>query len=260
MRQGMKDRVTLTLERSLLRQIDSSVDGTTVKNRSHAVELLLHRALDGDLPKYAVVLAGATKEQISQCLIEAGGMPLIVQNIKLLAQQGIANIIVISGDTPRVKAVIGDGKDHDVNIQYITESTPMGTAGSLHLARPYLEGPFVLTNGDTRKDVDIRELFTFHQDHAGLCTIALTTVPDPTEYGVALLNGNRVVTFVEKPKRQNAPSNLISAGLYIIEPEVLELIPNGYAKLEYDIFPKLARDDKLYGYHFSGEYSDEGEQ
>ena len=92
-----------------------------------------------------------------------------------------------------------------------------------------------------------------------MCTIALTTVSDPSQYGVALLNGNRIITFVEKPSKENAPSNLISAGLFIIEPDALELIPDGYAKLEFDVLPKLADEDRLFGYNFPGTYLDTNE-
>jgi NDP-sugar pyrophosphorylase family protein len=251
----MKDRVTLTLERNLLRQIDTSVDGTTVKNRSHAVELLLYKALDGDMPKHAIVLGGATDEQIKAVLTEFDGETAIGRNVRLLAEAGINNIIVITKELDHVRAAIRHSAP-DTHVQYLSESSPLGTAGTLHLASPYVQGPFVLTNGDEVKDVSIREMYRFHREHAGSCTIALTTVPDPSQYGVALLNGNRIIAFVEKPSKENAPSNLISAGLYILEPEVLELIPNGYAKMEYDIFPKLAREDNLYGYHFSGRYSD----
>lgn len=252
----MKDRVTLTIERSLLRQIDASVDGTAVKNRSHAVELLLHKALDGDMPRHAVILGGGTQEQESRVLQDVEGVPSIEQNVRMLAEAGINHIIIVAQDVDTIRGIVGDGSRYDARIQYLRETTPMGTGGALHLAKPYLDGPFVVTNGDNVKHVNIRDIYQFHRAHAGWCTLALTTVPDPTQYGVALLNGNRIITFVEKPSAEHAPSNLISAGFYVLEPDVLDLVPKGYAKMEYDIFPKLAKEDKLYGYHFSGEFND----
>ncbi len=252
----MKERVTVTLDRNLLKLIDSSVDGRGVKNRSHAMEILLHQALDGDIPRQAIVLGGATKAQIDAVLKPIHGKPVLVHNIELLSAAGIPEAVIISADPERIRDALGDSRQYDMELRYVRESSPMGTAGALHLARPYIDGPFILTNGDEFKEVNIKDMYAFHKEHAGLCTIALTTVPNPGEYGVALLNGNRIITFVEKPDKAHAPSNLISAGIYIMEPEVLDIVPNGYAKIEYDIFPKLAKEDRLYGYHFSGEYSD----
>ena len=91
-----------------------------------------------------------------------------------------------------------------------------------------------------------------------LATIALTTVDDPSQYGVARLEGSRIVEFVEKPKKENAPSNLINAGFYIIEPEVLDMIPDGYSMIEKDVFPKLAKLGRLRGFPFSGQWYDVG--
>ena len=72
--------------------------------------------------------------------------------------------------------------------------------------------------------------------------------------GVAIMNGTNIVGFIEKPTSKNPPSNLISAGLYMMSPELFAYIPKGYAKLETDVFPKLAREDLLVGYPFSGQY------
>jgi len=79
-------------------------------------------------------------------------------------------------------------------------------------------------------------MFRLHKRKNALATIALTTVDDPSHYGVARLDGSRIIEFVEKPS--NPPSNLISAGFYILEPEVVDMIPNGFTMLEKDVFPK----------------------
>lgn len=249
----MKERVTLTIEASLLRQIDSTINGNTIRNRSHAVELLLREAMKGEMPEHGVILAGGSEEAVERTLTEVDGKPLIKHNIDLLLDAGIEHILIISKNPDKIRSAVGDVKNADIN--YITETHPLGTAGALHLAEPYLEGSFIVTNADDIKDVNIKEMFDFHKHAQGLTTLALTTTNDPSKYGVALLNGNRIVTFVEKPDPDKAPSNLISAGLYIMEVGVLDLIPSGYAQMEYDIFPKLTKDDELYGYHFSGDYT-----
>ena len=97
-----------------------------------------------------------------------------------------------------------------------------------------------------------------HKENKALATIALTTVEDPSQYGVANLKGNRIQAFVEKPRREEAPSNLINAGFYILEPEVIDYIPEGFTMIEKDVFPKLAKEGKLFGYPFDGQWFDTG--
>lgn len=248
----MKERVTLTIEANLLRQIDSTVNGSTIRNRSHAVEMLLREAMKGEMPAHGVILAGGDEQAVERVLTTEQGKPLIKHNIDLLLGAGLEHIIIVTKNPEKIRGAVGEIKDAE--IQYVTETHPLGTAGALHLAKPYLEGPFLVSNADDIKDVNIKEMFDFHRHAGGLATMALTTTNNPAEYGVALLNGNRIVTFVEKPDPDKAPSNLISAGLYIMEVGVLDLIPSGYARMEYDIFPKLTKEDELYGYHFSGVY------
>ena len=80
----------------------------------------------------------------------------------------------------------------------------------------------------------------------------MTSVEDTSKYGVAKLAGNRILDFIEKPPKEKAPSNFINSGLYILEPEVIDYVPEGFAMVEKDVFPKLARDGNLFGYPFSG--------
>jgi NDP-sugar pyrophosphorylase family protein len=134
----------------------------------------------------------------------------------------------------------------------------MGTAGPLRLAKDKLTKTFIVSNGDELKDINIIDMYDAHKRNRALATIALTTVDDPSQYGVARLEGERIIEFVEKPKKEDAPSNLISAGFYIIEPEVLRMIPKGPCSIEKEIFPRLAGMGRLYGFPFSGQWFDTG--
>lgn len=239
----MKERVTVTIERSLLRTIDASVDGVQVKNRSHAVELMLERALKQIMPTQAVLLAGGDSKKL---LRPIEGKPVIVHNIELLSAYGVSDIIVaVPKAESRVREYLGDGTRWDVHLRYFEEKEPLGTAGALNMVRDELKPPFILLNGDEIKQVDLRDMFSFHKQQHGACTIALTSVQDPGQYGVALLNGNHIITFIEKPTR-NPPSNLISAGLYIVERDALQYIPRGFAKMEVDVFPQAGARGSAY--------------
>lgn len=118
-----------------------------------------------------------------------------------------------------------------------------------------IRGTFVVCNGDELKKIDIKEMFDFHKKQGTLSTIALTTVNNPQDYGVVVLNGNRVYSYIEKPQN-DIPTNLINAGLYIFEPEVLTHAPQGFGRLEQDVFPKLAQKEELAGFVFYGEWQD----
>ena len=262
----MKERVTLTVDEDLLRRIDSRVDGETVKNRSHAVELLLRKALQGTSPAFAVILAGGKGARLRpltdatpKSLIDINGKPIVQYNIDLCLRYGIKDIILCVGHLKeQIKAHYGDGAKFGARITYLDEDQPLGTAGCLRPLRGVAQAPFVVMNGDELKDINLHQLFEAHLDTGARATIALTTVDDPSAYGVALLDGTRIVRFVEKPRKEDAPSKLINAGLYILAPDVLELIPSGFAMLEQDVFPKLAKAGALHGYPFAGQWFDTG--
>jgi NDP-sugar pyrophosphorylase family protein len=132
----------------------------------------------------------------------------------------------------------------------------MGTAGGLRLAKPMLDQTFIMIYGDNLFNFDISDMYNFHVDNNAMATIALTTVDDPYNYGVVSMKGNRIVRFSEKPVAGRAESNLISTGIYIINPEVIELVPKGRASLEKQVFTKLAKMGRLYGYTFHGQWFD----
>jgi mannose-1-phosphate guanylyltransferase/phosphomannomutase len=241
----MKERITLTIEKEILQRVDLSVNGTDVKNRSHAVELLLNRAFGDNKPSKAIILAGgkgtrmkSLANNLPKPMLRIQNKPILEHNIDLLKRHGIKDIIISIGYRgDQIKEYFSDGSQFGVNISYVEEEEPMGTAGPLNLLKGQLNDTFILMNGDELKDIDLEDMFA---------------------YGVAVMNGSKVMTFIEKPSKQNAPSKLISAGLYMLEPEVLKIIPEGFSMIENDVFPKLATNEKLLGYVFSGQWYDTG--
>jgi len=260
---ALKERVTLTIEKDLLEKIDGKVDGISVKNRSHAVELFLRRALKSRVPRKAFILAGGRGTRMlpltaetPKPMLTVQGKTLLEHNLDFLKRFGIRDVIISVGYLKeRIMEHFKDGAAYDVNITYIEEDPqePLGTAGPLKRAKELLkDDSFLVLNADELKDVNLDQFYRTHLQSEGLATIALTTVKDPSLFGVALLDGTRILRFIEKPAPGTAPSKLINAGLYVFEPAVLDMIPDGFAMLEVDLFPKLAREGKLHGYHFAG--------
>ncbi|MBS3137461.1 nucleotidyltransferase family protein [Candidatus Woesearchaeota archaeon] len=264
----MKERVTLTLETELLEQVDKRIDGIKVKNRSHAVELMLYKALGKNKPILGLILAGGKgtrlkpiTHEIPKPLVPLQGKPIIEYTMELFKKFGIKDVLLSIGyKGDKIKDYYGNGKRHDLNIIYLEEDKPLGTGGPLKLAKQYLTDTFVMCNADELKSIDLEEMYYFHKKNNAVVTIALTTVKDPSAYGVARLEGSKILEFIEKPKKEDAPSNLINSGLYIMEPEVLKYLPENQetVSIEKDVFPRLAQAGKLYGYPFSGQWFDTG--
>lgn len=218
----------------------------------------------GSVPKKAVILAGGRGTrlrpityEIPKALLPVHGRTISEHLFDLFRRHGITDIIMSVGYLrERIKAHFQDGSRYGVKISYVEEDEPLGTAGPLLLARSLLDSPFVVTNGDELKDIDLSEMFLHHRSSGALATIALTSARDPSEYGVAVLEGKRILRFLEKPK--TPPTNLISSGLYIMDPAVLKNIPLGFSMLEKDVFPGLAACGMLYGYPFRGQWFDTG--
>jgi mannose-1-phosphate guanylyltransferase len=255
----MKERVTLTIEREILQKVDHTVNNVDIKNRSHAIEMLLIKAMGNNSPKQAVILAGGQKseEPIPMSMTRVKNKTLLEQNIALLKKYGVKDIILCLGKNgDLIKEYFSDGSEFGVNIIYVEEKEPLGTSGPLRNLKDKITSTFILLNADELKNIDLDDMFQFHRKNKGVATMALTTIDDPSKYGVALMNGNRIMTFVEKPSQMHFPSKLINAGLYIFEPEVIKLVPEGFSMLEQDILPRLAREEKLLGYVFSGQWFD----
>lgn len=246
----------------MLKLLDEQVDGVAIKNRSHAIELNLAKALQKKSVTQAVIFAGGTysvtqdREEVPTVMAKIKGKPILEHNILMLKKQGVTEIILaVSHEKERIKEHFGNGQRLGVSIKYIEDENPQGTAGALRAAAPHITGTFIACNGDELKTIDIKEMYAFHKKQGTMATLAVTTKANPKEYGVVVLNGNHVYSFIEKPTG-SIPTNLINAGLYIFEPEVIKMTPQGFGRLEQDVFPKLAQKEELAGYVFYGAWQD----
>jgi mannose-1-phosphate guanylyltransferase len=138
---------------------------------------------------------------------------------------------------------------------------PLGTGGPVKHAERFLgHEPFLVLNGDIFADINYKELMETHIKTGALATLSLCQVEDPSRYGVAeITKSGRITRFTEKPPKGTEPSNLINAGVYVLNPEVLQLIPEGRAvSMEREIFPKLATNGELFGHIVHGLWMDIG--
>jgi NDP-sugar pyrophosphorylase family protein len=216
----------------------------------------------------ALVLAGgfATRLRPLSCsrpktLFPLANQPLIDYTLQNLAEGGVDTIILsVYYMAENIVRYLGPTK-YDMGILYSREQRPLGKGGGIKNAEYMLNGePFIVINGDIITDLDLRRLISFHEEKGGLATIALYQVTDPSRYGsVELDREGRITRFVEKPEPGMAPSNLINAGIYVLEPEVLEYMPSEKRfDTEVEVFPILAQERKLFGFEFHGYWTDIG--
>ena len=140
------------------------------------------------------------------------------------------------------------------------EPHPLGTGGAVKFADRYLQGTFLVMNGDIISSLNIRKFIKFHTEMKAAVSISLWPVENVEEFGVVDLKPNgRIMKFVEKPSRELAPSNLINAGAYILDKSIVEYIDDGFVSMERDIFPQVIFDGKRFcGYTFEGFWIDVG--
>lgn len=252
----MKQRVTLTLDKDVLKKIDSLVDGVFLTNRSQAIESILRSNLKGKVPKKALLLASGSKETMDfqgnhRALIEINGKSLLEHNLDYLKNHGVEEIVVGLGyQKNELKKILSNYSE--VTILEEDENFPSGSAGILKKAAKLLGDTFLVTNATDLKQINLEKMYSEHKKNNSTLTIALTTVKDPERYGVAMLDGQKIIRFIQKPSSVDFVGNLINAGLYVVEKEAVELIPEGFSTLEQDLFPKLTRMNSLHGYAFPG--------
>ncbi len=178
--------------------------------------------------------------------------PFIEYVLNLLRKYSVKDIILSSCYLPHsIEDYLKNGSGFGVKLTYEVESTALGTAGAVKNVEKHLEDTFLVFNGDILTDLNLRELIKYHKEKKAKATIALTPVEDPTLYGlVELREDGSIVRFLEKPSWDQITSDLINAGTYVLEPEVLKDVPaeESYS-FERGLFPLLLdRNERVFGF------------
>jgi mannose-1-phosphate guanylyltransferase len=188
--------------------------------------------------------------------------PFLAHQIAWLKRHGVTDITFACGFLPQaIVGHFGDGTAHGVRLNYVIEPEPLGTGGAIGFAaRTGVASRVVVCNGDVLTTLDLSELIRFHEERGASGTIALTPVEDPTRYGLVRTDTDGAVTaFVEKPSPEEVDTNLINAGTYVLEPEVIARIPHsGQCNVEREIFPQFAGGNGLYAMASDGYWNDIG--
>ncbi|MEJ7847897.1 MAG: NDP-sugar synthase [Pyrinomonadaceae bacterium] len=178
--------------------------------------------------------------------------PFLVYQLESLARAGITDIVLSLGYQPdKIEDVLGNGSDFGVSLRFVAEPHPMGTGGAYKFVADAIRETTIVLNGDILTDANIAKIVGFHKEKQSEATITLTSVDNPSAYGlVETANDGSVIRFIEKPKPEQLADlkiNTINAGIYILEPSILDLIPkNENSSFEYNVFPAILEKQKKF--------------
>jgi mannose-1-phosphate guanylyltransferase len=186
--------------------------------------------------------------------------PFIAYMLEWLRGHGVTDVVMSCGFLASgVRNVLGDGSGLGIRLRYVEEPRPLGTGGAVKFAESLLDERFLMLNGDVLTDLDLSAQIEQHERTGARATLALIPVEDPSAYGLVRLREDRtVLEFLEKPSPDQIDTDLISAGAYVLEREVLSLIPpDTVCSIEREVFPRLVGEG-LYGYPGRGYWLDIG--
>ena len=186
--------------------------------------------------------------------------PFVAFMLGWLRAHGVEDVVMACGHMASgVRNVLGDGSAFGVALRYVEEQRPLGTGGALKFAEPLLDDRFLMLNGDVLTDLDLTAQISQHERTGALATLALTPVEDPSHYGlVRIADGGEVTEFVEKPAPDQIDTRNISAGVYVLERAVLDMLEaDRPASIERDVFPRLVGEG-LFGCVADGYWKDIG--
>ena len=217
----------------------------------------------------AVIMAGGEgtrlrplTSNLPKPMMPLANKPMMEHVIDLLRRHGFDEIVVTLAFMPdAIRNHFGDGSEFDVHIQYATEETPLGTAGSVRNAADALDERFLVISGDVLTDIDLGKVVAFHEEKGALATIGLVPVENPLEFGIVITGENgSIERFLEKPSWGQVFSDTINTGIFVLEPSIFDHIADDRpVDFSSEVFPALlAAGLPLYGAVADGYWEDVG--
>lgn len=252
-----------------MHKVDLLVDGTRFTNRSETAEFLLKLGMEQFRPeRTALILCGGLESRVRpnsfstpKPLLPIGYQALVEYQIDYLKRYEFDRIILAVGYLQEQMVRYLDEHRLGIRLRYSFEKEPLDTGGAIKNAEAMIGSDFLALNGDVIfSGLDLDKLINTHKKSDSLATVVVAKSKTPTRFGaVEMDNENKVVSFVEKPRKQPAGETWVNAGVYVIRPSVFAKIPKGRrTSLELDVFPKLMREGTIFGYKHEGYWADVG--
>ena len=216
----------------------------------------------------AVILAGGKGTRLRPLtvytpkpIVPVVNRPFLLYQLEVLKRAGIEDITLsLSYQPDKIEQLLGDGSEYGVRLRFLTEPSPLGTAGAYRFASDGKDEPMLVLNGDILTDADLSKLVNHHRESGAEATIALARVEDTSDYGLVVTDkAGRIRRFIEKPTAdvgKTEKTNTVNAGVYVLEPAIRDRIPKDEnCSFEYQVFPDLLKDHKPFqAYDLSGAY------
>jgi NDP-sugar pyrophosphorylase family protein len=243
----MKSKISITIDEKLLKNLDSYIDGFKIRNRSQAIEYMLSKNLNQI--KTAVILASKMKDYRFMSYIK--GEKAIIQLFRKLQNYGFKKAFIIGEKDilSKIFEILGSGNDYFLGIDYVEDSNPEGSMKSLSLVKNKITSSFIVIPADNYFEFDLDSFWKFHQKNNNIATLAITTSSNPSKLGVVELNGEKVIGFIQKPKKLS--NYLVWSGIMMCEPEMLFY---NQKSIEKEIIPQLIGLKSVSGFIFTDEW------
>ncbi len=244
-----KRKIAISLNNDTLDLVDEFMGKSSLSSRSQAIEHLINRAVNKDPPRKAVLLI---RDKDQKYLFENfAGKTILEHHVTFLKENNIKEIYLVTKTSEEFNAstlrILRDGE-----VKIVDEIVSKGTAAALNLLRDKLFGNFIVINADTFNDFNIKKMISQHLKNQNIATIGLISAPDPEKSGSVVLDGSYIVSF--KEKQFHSSSNVISAGIYILNSRIFSLINLKTRSLEEDVFPILAKNRSAQGFFTFGKF------
>lgn len=252
-----KTRLTITLSQALLDGVDALVNGTTIRNRSHAIETLIKQSLSPSVHTAVILAGGKNNQSQNPGLIKIGGGYLLAHTLDLLKKHSITHVILcLSSTDTEIMRIFGNGEGSGIKIEYVIEETPLGTGGAVKKAAHLLKNaPFLVIYGDILTTLNLSDLCAFHFAEKSLATIAVKPRLGEPQYGQVFIQGNKITEFL--PTSEKSGISIINTGVYVFENKIFDFFPKKEVfTLEEDVFPLLAQQQQLSASLFQGAWFD----
>jgi mannose-1-phosphate guanylyltransferase len=243
-----KQKIAISVDAPLLHTIDGKVDGNIIRSRSQAIEYFLRKGLREEMLSTAVIMLKG--EHQAHSLSSFKGKTLLEQQLEFFKKSGFSTVYIVTQHTKLSTMLLDACSRSSLSVEII-ESEAKGNAKALASLQEKIKGMFLVMSGDTYNNFDISKMMKKQSTLDPLATMGLMTRAHTLGYGTAILDGDYVVEFAEKPKESS--TTIVNAGIYLFKPEIFEMIEN-CDSLERDLFPKLARLKQLVGFFTYGEY------
>ncbi|MBL7056466.1 hypothetical protein ISS07_06135 [Candidatus Woesearchaeota archaeon] len=243
-----KPKIAISMDKNLLSLIDSKVDGSIIRSRSQAMEFFLRKGLQEQSVNTAILLIKGEHQE--NMLKKIKGKTLIKKQLEFFSTHNVNNVFIITQHNKDINLLLEEISDAQINVEII-ESDAKGNAQALRSIKNRINNNFIVMSGDTYNNFDLLKMIKKHSEIETLVTMGLMTREKTAGYGNAILDGDFIVDFQEKPKQSS--THIVNAGIYIFKPEIFEMFED-INSLERDLFPKLARMKQIAGFFTYGEY------